>query len=156
MELDNFKLGLYNKYNVTHSCVMEDVFDLRGTKYLSSYDNFLRFFSKCSEDTGYVNVLYIAVYNDRPVGFISLVHKDFGYEVISGMLPRERGQRLGALLLQEFSEKIFEKYDSIDKLFLKIDEKNLSAIKTALLVGFKRLNGETYVMERVPVSKKSR
>ena len=156
MKLDNFELVKFNQFNIEHEYIIKSVFDVRGSRYLSSYENFMDFFSKCSDDVMFVNALYLALYDKRPVGFISLVHQSFGYEVISGMLPNERGKKLGALLLQEFSEEKKKKYTSIDRLYLKINPTNKSAISTALLVGYKELNSETFVMDSVPVSKKSR
>ena len=156
MKLDNFELVKFNQFNIEHEYIMNCIFDKRGSKYLSDYKSFMEFFSKCSEDVMFVNVLYLVLYNKRFVGFISLVHQRFGYEVISGMMPNERGKKLGALLLQEFSEEVFEKYPSIDRLHLKIHPTNMSAIKTAQLVGYRQLNSETFVMDSVPVSKKSR
>ena len=57
MELDNFELVKFNQFNIEHEYIIKSVFDVRGSRYLSSYENFMDFFSKCSDDVMFVLVL---------------------------------------------------------------------------------------------------
>ena len=150
MELDNFILKEYNEKNIEHSSIIDTLdLDEKSKNFIGRTRTLIQIINKRKEDEDYLhNNTYIAYYNDRPVGYISLTHKEDNYEIISGLLKEERNQHLGALLLLEFSEKVFEKYKDIDKLTLKINSKNLGSIKCAELVGYKHENKDIYTMKR--------
>lgn len=156
MRLDNFKLEKYDKYSYIHKKVIEEI---EGNYFLGNLEMHVDMVSRRKEEDYSHNDIYIAFYGDddygyRPVGFISLNHKEFGYEVVSGLLPEERGYHLGPMLLQEFSEKIFEVKSDIDELVLKINSKNHSGIRSALLAGYEKVDDECYVMRRGSTKKR--
>lgn len=150
MELDNFILKEYDKENIEHCNVIDTLdIDEKTQKFVGRTRTLIQIINKRKEEEDYLhNNTYIAYYNDRPVGYISLTHKEDNYEVISGLLKEERNQHLGSLLLLEFSEKIFEEYKDIDKLTLKINSKNIGSIKCAELVGYKNEERDKYIMRR--------
>ena len=108
MKLDNFRLEEYDVYSMEHNRVLKEISDAASLKYLGDLDFHVKRVYERGNKNGGLNEVFIAYYNELPVGFISITHKDFGYEIASGIIPKERGAHLGELLLQEFSEKIFE------------------------------------------------
>lgn len=148
MELDNFILEEYNEYSKIHSEVMNilcsDVATkkyLGNLKYAVSRINLRKIDDNC-------NAFYIAFYNDEPIGYISLTNIDGYFQVSSSILPEFRGQHFAALLLEEFSEKVFEVYNYINKIDLVIDAKNIGSIKSAELADYK-LEDNKYSRRRV-------
>ena len=53
------------------------------------------------------------------------------------------------MLLQEFTERVFEKYDNIDEIKLIISNVNTGSKKTALLAGYEKKNSSTYTQRRM-------
>ena len=148
MKLDNFLLEDYNEFDDVHRNVISMINDIQANRFLGDLEYHIKRVYARRENDSRCNNVYIAFYDDRPIGFISISHKDFGYEIASGILPSERGKHLGALLLQEFSEKIFELYQDIDKVVLKINPNNRSGIKAANLVGFQENDDGLFVQKR--------
>lgn len=147
MKLDNFILEEYDNTKEDHKrTILEISSDAEGRMYLGD----LRTTVDCIKgfgDNESFNCVYIAYYNDTAVGFIS-ISENCDYEICSGIRPKYRGEHLGALLLQEFSEKIFEKYNEVDELKLYIDNTNISSIKSAKLVGYEEIENEIYSLRR--------
>lgn len=149
MKLDNFILEIYNEDNNEHNNIIKILdTDEKSQKYLGNTQKLIQIINK-RKDIDYLhNNTYIAYYNDRAVGYISLTHNKDDYEIISGLLKEERNKHLGSLLLLEFSEKVFEEYKNIDKLTLKINSKNIGSIKCAELVGYQKETADKYTMKR--------
>ena len=148
MELDNFILEDYNPFNIEHkSVIVELENDASATKYLGDLNLFYKNILDDQEE-GYFAHLYIAYYNECPIGFISINVNDNKYYIASGLLKEYRGYHLAALLLQEFSEKVFEVREDINNLYLAINEKNFASRKTAELVGYSQDNKVRYQMKR--------
>jgi len=148
MELDNFMLEKYNPFKIEHRCVITELEnDVSANRYLGDLNLFYRNIMNDKEE-GYFANLYIANYNNYPIGFISINVNDNKYYIASGLLKEFRGYHLAALLLQEFSEKIFEVRPEINNLYLSINEKNFASRKTAQLVGYEQENTIRYKMKR--------
>ena len=148
MELDNFHLEKYSPYNKEHKYIFSLINGTNYGKYLGDLELHIKRVYERKEEDYFHNDVYVAFYNDNPVGFISLSHREFGYEVVSGIIPSMRGEHLGPLLLQEFSEKVFDTYDDVDELVLKINPSNKKAISSARLVGYEKVGEETYIQRR--------
>ena len=148
MKLDNFELEYYNKENIEHRSVLTLIGNQEiSQKFLGTIDLLVSNTEKRFLEN-FVDSFYIAYYNDEPVGFITINLIDNKYEISSGILPKFQKQHLGPLLLQEFSEKIFEKYKNIDKLYLQINQANIGAQKSAQLAGYEHEVGTRYSMKR--------
>lgn len=138
MELDNFFLAGYDFQNDDHRMIvmeLEEDDKKNGTNYIKDLEYHFAMINHRREDNR-CNQAYIAYYNDYPVGFIAITKKDDIYEISYGIRPEKRGEYLGAMLLQEFSEKMFEVYPEIDKLTLIVNDLNTPSKKTADLVGY--------------------
>ena len=64
-------------------------------------------------------------------------------------MPKSIGEHLGALLLQEFSEKMYEIYPEIDKLTLVISEVNEHSQDAATLARYTQENNTRYTQRRI-------
>lgn len=149
MELDNFFLAEYDPRNIDHKTVIIKLENAdRKDKYLGDLEyhieriNQRREFNRC-------NHAYISYYNDDPVGFISIYTENDSYQISYGIIPEKRKEYLGALLLQEFSEKMFEIYPEIENLTLTINTTNEASRKSAELVGFERQSTKKYTQRRM-------
>lgn len=148
MKLDNFILEEYNRFDNVHNEVLNTLYkDENAKKYLGNIMYLIERINQRKEEDK-CNAFYIAFYNDEPVGHISLTKIEDSYQVSISILPNYRKQHMAALLTQEFSEKIFEKYPYIDKLDAIIDRKNIGSIKSALLAGYEEENN-IYSQKRV-------
>lgn len=140
MELDNFILEEFSANNALHNEVLNiTCSDSSSKKYLGNLKYTIERINQRKEENR-CNAFYIAFYNGEPIGHISLTNIDNSYQISISILPKYRKQHLAALLTQEFSEKIFEVYDHIDKLDLVIDNNNIGSIKSALLAGYTKEN----------------
>lgn len=149
MKLDNFNLVEYDKNNVEHkTTVIEISNDSLGREYLGDLEYHIACINRRKEDN-FLNYAYIAYYDENPVGFISIFSRETGYEVSYGLRPKYRGEYLGALLLQEFTEKIFESFKQVDEIKLFINNVNTGSKKTALLAGYEKKSSTTYAQRRV-------
>lgn len=148
MKLDNFYLEDYNKYNPLHEEVLSLVDNqLRSKLFLGDVNQIAKRTDERYQEN-FKDRFYIAYYNDEAIGFITLNLMGDNFEISSGIIPAFQGQHLGPLLLQEFSEKIFEINKDIDKLYLHINEKNIAGQKSARLAGFEHEAGNRYSMRR--------
>lgn len=151
MELDNFYLEKYTTDDYNHrTTIIELENDKDARLYLGNLENWiLRMQEK--EEIGFRNNAYIAYYKDNPepIGFISLTKNTERYEISYGIRPKYRGEHLAALLLQEFSETVFNTYSEINELTLNINNLNTPSKKTADLVGFEKETSTRHVQRRV-------
>lgn len=149
MELDNFFLSEYDTKNIDHkTTIIELENDTEGRKYLGNLEYHIDMVNKRQEENR-CNHAYIAYYNDTPIGFISITNKDESYQISYGIRPKNRGEYLGALLLQEFSEKMYEVYPEINTLTLIINDLNTGSRKTADLAGYTQENRVRYTQKKV-------
>jgi RimJ/RimL family protein N-acetyltransferase len=147
MKLDNFILEKYDKTNKEHNMVVQELSnDMDSKKYLGNLDYANAVIEKRKQENPN-NYIYIA-YSTFPVGYISLTYKDNQYYISYGIVPKYRGEYLGALLLQEFSEKIFEEYNHIDELTLSIHKNNIKSYKVANLAGYKEVEFTKFKQRR--------
>lgn len=95
------------------------------------------------------NHAYIVYYADIPIGFISITNKDESYQISYGIRLKSREEHLGTLLLQEFSEKMYEIYPKIDKLTLVISDVNERSQDAVTLAGYTQENNTRYTQRRI-------
>lgn len=149
MELDNFFLAEYDDANIDHKTVaIELENDSDGRNYLGNLEYHINMVNKRKEESP-CNHAYIAYYDDIPIGFISITTKDESYQISYGIRPRNRGEYLGSMLLQEFSEKMFEVYKEINTLTLIINNLNSGSKKTAALAGYTQENKVRHTQKRM-------
>lgn len=149
MELDNFFLAEYNKQNIDHQNIVNNLGnDYDAKTYLGNLNYHIDRINQRKEDNP-CNHAYIAYYDDIPVGFISIYLEDEMYQISYGIVKEKRGEYLAALLLQEFSEEMFEEYPEIDTLTLLINNLNTGSKKTANLAGYTHINGMKHTMKRM-------
>lgn len=151
MNLNSFRLENYMRDIPSHRTVIVKLHNdqvMNKTNYLGDLDYHIQKIEKRKEEN-YINGAYIAFYHNRAIGFISLTVEDESYQISYGIIPEFRGFHIGALLLQEFTEKIFETYKQIDKLTLIINSLNTGSKKTALLAGYEKENDTRYTQHRM-------
>lgn len=149
MELDNFHLEEVNKDDNYHQKIIKELnSDPMVKKHLGSMNISIDFTERNALKTG-IDVIYIAFYNNEAIGMISLNAVDNIYEISYAILSEYRNGYLASLLLQEFSEKVFENYSYINQLNLLILNINTASKKVAQLVGYKKEeNSNYYTMKR--------
>ncbi len=149
MELENFILEEYDQTNPYHKTVIVEINnDKFGAIYLGDLEYQIENIKRRKETKfDLANKAYIAFYNSLPIGYISITHKE-DYEISYGICPKFQGYHLGALLLQEFSEKVFEEFTKIEELSLMINNTNTSSKKTATLAGYDKVNSTKYIQTR--------
>lgn len=147
VKLDNFILEDYNETNPEHKKTIAELnSDVEGRMYLGN----LKLTVECLQvlkEQSQLNHTFIAYYNGEPIGFI-LITDNCDYEICYGIRPKYRGEYFGALLLLEFSEKMFEDFEEIKELKLYIDENNIGSIKTAKLAGYEEENEDNFYSMR--------
>lgn len=148
MELDNFFLAEYDFQNIDHRTVIVEIENADKEHYLGNLEYHISRINQRREDNR-CNHAYIAYYNDYPVGFISIFTEAGSYQISYGVRPEKRGEYLGALLLQEFSEKMFEVYPEIDKLTLIINNANTPSKMTADLARYTQENSVRHTQRRM-------
>lgn len=149
MELDNFFLAEYDPRNIDHKTVIIKLENAdRKDKNLGDLEYHIEKINKRREYNR-CNHAYISYYDDIPIGFISIYTENDSYQISYGIIPERRQEYLGALLLQEFSEKMYEVYPEIGNLTLTIKLNNEASRKLAKLVGFERQNTVKYTQRRM-------
>lgn len=147
MELDNFILKEFQNFNNEHINIINELkVNEEIKKYLGNLDFMINAINKRKIEN-ICNNIFIAYYNDYPIGIITLTYFDDTYQISYGILNKFRKQNLASLLLQEFSEKVFEIYD-IEKLVLKINSDNIGSQKVALLAGYEKENINTFYINK--------
>ncbi len=149
LNLDNFILEEYNTNYSNHKEVLEQLScDQETKKYLGNLQYTIQKINQ-RKAINNLNFAWIAYYKDgSPIGFLTLSYMEASYQISCSILPEYRRQNLGALLLQEATEKIFEEYQQIEEIILKIDQKNIGSIKMADLAGYSRENETTFREKR--------
>ncbi len=148
VKLNSFYLESYIDIKNSHRFVIDQLEDDHDAKiFLGNLGGYINKVLNRKEEDILYNDVYIAYYQDHPIGFISLTHEKDIYEIASGVLKEARGKHLGALLLREFTQKVFETCPRIDKLTLIIKNSNTRAIKTAISVGY-QFDGQYYSQKR--------
>ena len=147
MELDNFKLEVYTDNSAEHRQVIaalqrEDVNKVYGD---------LSYFIMKTKRRGQANYrdeVFIPYYNDCPIGFAALYTSNERVFTTCGLLEEFKNQNLEALLLSEFSEKLFESYN-FENLSLSVDPRNAAEIAMAQLAGFEQSGVTQYVLPNI-------
>lgn len=145
LKLDNFIL---EEYNYNHNNILNQLqIDQNTKKYLGDLKFTITMIKKRNIENN-INKAYIAYYNNYPIGFITVSYMEESYQISYAILPEYRKQNLGSLLLQEFSEALFQKYSNIDELVLKIKDDNIGSKNVARLAGFEESAKESFTQKR--------
>lgn len=148
LKLDNFDLIKFDFNNEEHNLVIRKLCDKNKSNYLGDLFYSIALIRKRQEEN-YYNEAYIAYYNDYPIGFISLSYKNSAYEISYGILKEYRNQHLGTLLLDEFSEVLFNNYEDINNLTLVINKNNIASIKLANMASYESDTKDNYTRHRM-------
>ena len=169
LKLDNFDLYEYDGF-LEHQNVIKRIEETDPNRYLGNIKYAITKINQRKTENPN-NFVFIAYYNDYPIGYISLTYVDKQYQVSAGTLPEFRRQNLSSLLLDEFSERIldykqiykmYEKFEPekedlkkiyedgltnkpIEELVLKIDTTNESSHKVVELVGYEQVDNTTFI-----------
>jgi predicted transcriptional regulator len=148
IELDNFILETYNNNDIDHrTTAIELCNDANGKKFLGDVLASIEWVFK-KRESNHRNNAYVAFYDNEPVGFASLSINEDSYEISIGIRPKYRKEYMGALLTQEFSEKILEMYADVNKVTAIINNLNTGSKKMATMAGFIQENKVRYTYSR--------
>lgn len=149
IKLDNFDLEPYDVERDAHRDVVIRLNKDAGTKEF--FFDFMKMLNSIKKRGALelFNEVYIAYYDEKfPIGIITISTGKEYPEISSALLPEYRGKYMGPLLLQEFSEALFEYYEHINTLCVQIDPKNTKAISSATLAGYEKVDENMYVFKR--------
>lgn len=148
MKLEFFELQEYNDLNTEHRAVITELFNDKSSKqYLGNlYYSICRINERKQQNE--LNYAFIAYRKEQPIGYISITTKDQNHEIIYGIIPKYRGENLGMLLLQDFTDHIFLKYKNINELSLIINKSNTYSKNTAILAGYDEVGDNRYMCTR--------
>ncbi len=138
MELKSFRLENYSDSKQEHRSIIIQLWnDKLSHKYL--YD--------LSKEIELLNELYIydkknkafiVYYEDKPIGYISLMSVDNKCTISYGLIPEYRGKHLCTNLLREFTYEVLKTYEDINKLSLIICNDNIGSQKVAKNAGYEK------------------
>lgn len=142
LQLDNFILEEYNDSNVEHKAAIKELDN--ENSFLGSVTRSIEKLNNEKEEKKLnQDCAYVAYYENHPIGFISISTSKDKYVIRYGILPIYRKKHLGFLLLQQFSNKMFEQ-PNIDELTLFINNTNTASKKIANLVGYEQITNVRY------------
>ena len=145
--MEYFKLDEYDSLNIDHrSTVIELTNDSNVRKYFYDFDRYVDNLLEHGKDNG-INKVYVVSMRDEIVGMVMIDYEEPRYYISYALLPNRRNERLGSLLLSDFTDYLFKLDGNIDKLFLEINASNIASIKTALCVGYERIGKTSYYLE---------
>ena len=148
MKLDNFELEYFDNNNFEHKKLLVELNnDHDFFEFMGSVNLFLDYTIKHGKENG-IDEFFVVKYNNEVIGLITINLIDDKYEISYAILPQYRHEYLASLLLQEFSEEIFNKYSYVDKIYLQISQKNMGSRKVASIVGFQKEKPTRYYIER--------
>lgn len=149
MELDSFILEKYDSSRKLHQEIVTSLMQSQNSEYLGNiYYMIESIYKRKANDFRHLNEVFIAYYNDYPVGLISITYLNERQEISIGILEKYRHQYLGSLLTFEFMEKIFELYPDINELYEVVDGKNINSQKMAKKIGSENTFYENVVKMR--------
>ena len=149
MELDSFILEKYDSSRKLHQEIVTSLMQSQNNEYLGNiYYMIESIYKRKANDFRHLNEVFIAYYNDYPIGLISITYLNERQEISIGILEKYRHQYLGSLLTFEFMEKIFELYPDINELYGVIDGKNINSQKMAKKIGSENTFNENVVKMR--------
>ncbi|MBD9074375.1 N-acetyltransferase [bacterium] len=124
--------------------------DVLMTEYLGNIHYMIEsIYKRKANDFRHLNEVFIAYYNDYPIGLISITYLNERQEISIGILEKYRHQYLGSLLTFEFMEKIFELYPDINELYEVVDDKNSNSQKLVQRIGGESTKEKgTFMMRR--------
>lgn len=136
MELDSFILEKYDSSRKLHQEIITSLMQSQNSEYLGNIHYMIEsIYKRKANDFRHLNEVFIAYYNDYPVGLISITYLNERQEISIGILEKYRHQYLGSLLTFEFMEKIFELYPDINELYEVVDDKNSNSQKLVQRIG---------------------
>ena len=133
--MEYFSIEEYDKYNYDHrSVVIKLANDEKVTRYFHDFEAYVQNIEERIEDDD-ENKVYIVSFHDEPIGVTTVDHQSFKHYLSLALLPEKRHERLGAMLLGELAEYLFQ-HKKMDRIYLEINDTNIASIKTAEKVGF--------------------
>ena len=150
MELDSFILEKYDSSRKLHQEIVTSLMRSQNSEYLGNIHYMIEsIYKRKANDFRHLNEVFIAYYNDYPIGLISITYLNERQEISIGILEKYRHQYLGSLLTFEFMEKIFELYPDINKLYEVVDDKNSNSQKLVQRIGGESTKEKgTFMMRR--------
>ena len=150
MELDSFILEKYDSSRKLHQEIVDSLMQSQNSEYLGNIHYMIEsIYKRKANDFRHLNEVFIAYYNDYPIGLISITYLNERQEISIGILEKYRHQYLGSLLTFEFMEKIFELYPDINELYEVVDDKNSNSQKLVQRIGGESTKEKgTFMMRR--------
>ncbi len=150
MELDSFILEKYDSSRKLHQEIVTSLMQSQNSEYLGNIHYMIEsIYKRKANDFRNLNEVFIAYYNDYPIGLISITYLNERQEISIGILEKYRHQYLGSLLTFEFMEKIFELYPDIKELYEVVDDKNSNSQKLVQRIGGESTKEKgTFMMRR--------
>ena len=150
MELDSFILEKYDSSRKLHQEIVASLMQSQNSEYLGNIHYMIEsIYKRKANDFRHLNEVFIAYYNDYPIGLISITYLNERQEISIGILEKYRHQYLGSLLTFEFMEKIFELYPDINELYEVVDDKNSDSQKLVQRIGGEETKQKgTFMMRR--------
>lgn len=150
MELDSFILEKYDSSRKLHQEIVTSLMQSQNSEYLGNIHYMIEsIYKRKTNDFRHLNEVFIAYYNDYPIGLISITYLNERQEISIGILEKYRHQYLGSLLTFEFMEKIFELYPDINELYEVVDDKNSNSQKLVQRIGGESTKEKgTFMMRR--------
>lgn len=150
MELDSFILEKYDSSRKLHQEIVTSLMRSQNSEYLGNIHYMIEsIYKRKANDFRNLNEVFIAYYNDYPIGLISITYLNERQEISIGILEKYRHQYLGSLLTFEFMEKIFELYPDINELYEVVDDKNSNSQKLVQRIGGESTKEKgTFMMRR--------
>ena len=150
MELDSFTLEKYDSSRKLHQEIVTSLMQSQNSEYLGNIHYMIEsIYKRKANDFRHLNEVFIAYYNDYPIGLISITYLNERQEISIGILEKYRHQYLGSLLTFELMEKIFELYPDINELYEVVDDKNSNSQKLVQRIGGESTKEKgTFMMRR--------
>lgn len=143
IDLNIFRLEAYNSTKESHvECIEKLNSDGDVSKYLGNLFYMIDRI-RLRREENFIDQIYIVYFHDKIIGFISISIIDEIPCVSYALLSNYRGESLGRLLLQDFTYYL-QDYYHFDKIYVHINNENVSSKKTAKFVGYEYEGGDKY------------
>ena len=139
IELNTFILYEYDENNEEHNKTWDTL--LKDPNFILFLGN--DFGTNIKKATDEYSNIYIVYKEGIPIGMSSLYYLDNKYEVCYAIIPEYRSKGLATLLLDEFTNYIFNN-TSINDLYLYINDDNNKSIRVANKCGYNKTNNLEY------------
>ena len=146
--LKDFELENYHTYNDFHNEIINRLSCDDGVKkYLGNLEYLITKIQQRYQEN-FVDTLYLVYKENKPIGIVTVCLRDEKYEIDCGILPEYRQKYYATILLNEFTEYLFNKYQRLDKVYLQIDGANDKSKIVAARNGYINEQGDLYYKSR--------